>query len=136
VRVIAAVHQSHHNKALAELLMKNIELVGMPDWSENEHEFAKALQRRMGGKEQGMPTKIGKLKGPAAVFTGGASSDHGDVTLVAPTATIRFPGSVGGARTRSSLVHGGLWTGFDCLEGAQRRRQGHGFIGYRPADRA
>ena len=28
VRVIAAIHQSHHNKALAELMMKNIELVG------------------------------------------------------------------------------------------------------------
>jgi len=97
VRVIAAVHQSHHNKALAELLMKNIELVGMPEWSEQENEFAKALQRRMGANEKGMPTKIGKLKEPPAVFTGGASSDHGDVTLIAPTATIRFPGSVEGA---------------------------------------
>ena len=31
------------------------------------------------------------------MFTGGASSDHGDVTLIAPTATIRFPGNVPGA---------------------------------------
>jgi aminobenzoyl-glutamate utilization protein B len=98
VRVLAAIHQSHHNKALAELMMKNIELVGMPDWSDEEHEFAKALQRELGSKETGMPTQIGKLKGPAAVFTGGASSDHGDVTLIAPTATIRFPGIAGGTR--------------------------------------
>lgn len=98
VRVIAAIHQSHHNKTLAELAMKNIELVGMPEWSQQEHEFARALQRRMGSDEKGMPTEIGKLKGPPAVFTGGASSDHGDVTLVAPTATIRFPGIAGGTR--------------------------------------
>ena len=44
-----------------------------------------------------MPKKVGKLSGPAPVFTGGASSDHGDVTLVAPTATIRFPGRVPGS---------------------------------------
>lgn len=97
VRVIAAVHQSHHNKALAELAWKNIKLVGMPDWSKEEHEFARALQRELGKEEKGMPTKVGELKKPSAVFTGGPSSDHGDVTLIAPTATIRFPGSVGGA---------------------------------------
>jgi len=98
VRVIAAIHQSHHNKALAELLLKNIELVGMPDWSEQENEFAKELQRQMGANEKGMPTKVGKMQEPPAIFTGGASSDHGDVTLVVPTATVRFPGSVVGAR--------------------------------------
>jgi aminobenzoyl-glutamate utilization protein B len=98
VRVIAAIHQSHHNKALAELMMKNIKLIGMPQWTEEEHGFARALQRTMGKEEKGMPTEIGKLAKPQAVFTGGASSDHGDVTLVAPTATIRFPGSASGAR--------------------------------------
>ncbi|MHC4297874.1 MAG: amidohydrolase [Planctomycetota bacterium] len=98
VRVIAAIHQSHHNKALAQLVNKNIELIGMPQWSEQEHEFARALQRTMGHKEEGMPTETGKINKPQAVFTGGASSDHGDVTLIAPTATIRFPGNVPGAR--------------------------------------
>ena len=97
VRVIAAIHQSHHNKALAELVNKNIELIGMPKWSEDEHEFARSLQREMGREEKGMPTKTGSMSKPQAVFTGGASSDHGDVTLIAPTATIRFPGNVPGA---------------------------------------
>jgi aminobenzoyl-glutamate utilization protein B len=97
VRVIAAIHQSHHNKALAELVNKNIELIGMPKWSEDEHEFARSLQREMGRDEKGMPTKTGTMSKPQAVFTGGASSDHGDVTLIAPTATIRFPGNVPGA---------------------------------------
>lgn len=98
VRVLAAAHQSHHNKLLAELMMKNIELVGMPQWSEEDHQFARELQKALGSKEQGMPTKIGTIEKPAAVFTGGASSDHGDVTLIAPTATIRFPGIATGAQ--------------------------------------
>lgn len=97
VRVLGAAHQSHHNKALAEVVQKNIDLIGMPQWSEEEHAFARALQKELGAEEKGMPTTTSKLKGPPAVFTGGPSSDHGDVTLVAPTATIRFPGSAGGA---------------------------------------
>jgi aminobenzoyl-glutamate utilization protein B len=97
VRVIAAIHQSHHNKALAELMNKNIELIGMPEWTDEEHVFARALQREIGREGQGMPTKTSGIKKPQVVFTGGASSDHGDVTLIAPTATIRFPGIVPGA---------------------------------------
>ncbi|MBI5819818.1 MAG: amidohydrolase [Verrucomicrobia bacterium] len=97
-RVLAAAHQSHHNKALAELMMKNIELVGMPRWTEQENAFARALQKALGGATNGMPVKIGAMGKPAAVFTGGASSDHGDVTLVAPTATIGFPGIASGAQ--------------------------------------
>lgn len=97
-RVLAAAHQSHHNKALAELAMKNINLIGMPEWTEEDHQFARALQKELGAGEKGMPTKVGTVEKPATVFTGGASSDHGDVTLIAPTTTIRFPGIATGAQ--------------------------------------
>jgi len=96
VRVIGAIHQAHENKGLAELLYQNIQLVGMPQWTEDEPQFAKALQKQLGKAEKGMPTEVGKLGKPAVVYTGGPSSDHGDVTLVAPTATLRFPGGVPG----------------------------------------
>lgn len=97
VRILAAVHQRHANKAAAELFQKNIELVGMPDWSEEEHAFAKALQKELGREETGMPTEVDKLRERGEFFVGGGSSDVGDVTLIAPTATIRFPGQVPGA---------------------------------------
>lgn len=97
-RVLAAAHQSHHNQALAKLMMENINLIGMPQWTEAENQFAIALQKNLGGKPQGMPRKVGELEKPAAVFTGGASSDHGDVTLITPTATIRFPGIAPGTQ--------------------------------------
>jgi aminobenzoyl-glutamate utilization protein B len=98
VRVLAAVHQSHHNQALAGLIMENIKLIGMPKWTEDENQFAVMLQGEMGKDAKGMPTEVGRLESPASVFTGGASSDHGDVTLIAPTATVSFPGVTPGAR--------------------------------------
>jgi len=100
VRFIAAVHQSHSNKAAAELYQKNIELVGMPVWTEEEQAFAKALEKELKTAERGMPAKVDPLRipGPGGDnFVGGGSSDVGDVTLIAPTASIRFPGQVPGA---------------------------------------
>ena len=98
IRCLAAVHQRNANKAAAELFQKNIELVGMPEWAEEEHAFAKALQKELGRPEEGMPSKVGTIRDSRRrTFVGGGSSDVGDVTLVAPTATIRFPGQVPGA---------------------------------------
>jgi aminobenzoyl-glutamate utilization protein B len=96
-RVISAVHQRHVSKAAAELFQKNIELVGMPAWSEEEQAFAKALQKELGAEQGGMPSRVDKLEPPSGMFVGGGSSDVGDVTLIAPTATIQFPGNVPGA---------------------------------------
>jgi aminobenzoyl-glutamate utilization protein B len=97
IRCLTAVHQRHANKAAAELFQKNIELVGMPEWTEEEHAYARALQKNLGRKEDGMPERIDSLKTPTGVAVGGGSSDVGDVSLIAPLATIRFPGGVPGA---------------------------------------
>ncbi len=95
-RIISAIHQRNANQRLAELLFENIEFVGMPSWSEEEHAFAKALQKELGREERGMPTDYDPLREPSEVFTGGGSSDVGEVTRVVPTATLRFPGQVPG----------------------------------------
>lgn len=97
IRCLTAVHQRHANKSAAELFQKNIELVGMPEWTEEEHIFAKSLQKNLNKKELGMPGEIDSLKVPSGVAVGGGSSDVGDVSLIAPLATIRFPGGVPGA---------------------------------------
>lgn len=96
-RFIAAAHQTHSNKAAAELIQKNIELIGMPVWTDDENAFAKALQKELKAKEEGMPTKVDSLRAPSGPSVGGGSTDVGDVTLIAPTASIRFPGQVPGA---------------------------------------
>jgi aminobenzoyl-glutamate utilization protein B len=111
INVLTAIHQKHQNKAAAELFQKNIELIGMPEWSEDEHSFARSLQKELDKEEKGMPTKVDSLKPPAKTFVGGASSDVGDVTLIAPTATIRFPGGVPGAI-------GHHWSNVSCTYGS------------------
>ncbi len=97
LRYIAAVHQMHANKAAAEVLQRNIELVGMPAWTEEEQAFAKVLQKELKAPENGMPSKVDSLREPRGDAFGGGSSDVGDVSLVVPTASIRFPGQVPGA---------------------------------------
>jgi len=97
VRILSAIHQRNANKGLATMLQKNIELVGMPEWTEEEQEYARALQKELGKEVTGMPSEVGKLRGPGRTFVGGGSSDVGEVTRVAPTATLRFPGQVPGA---------------------------------------
>lgn len=97
IRCYSAVHQRHASKAAAELIQKNIDLVGMPEWTEEENLYAKAMQKELSKEEKGMPTEVGKISDSGEHFVGGGSSDVGDVTLIAPTATIRFPGQVPGA---------------------------------------
>jgi aminobenzoyl-glutamate utilization protein B len=98
MRVISAIHQRNSNKGMAELLYDNIKLVGMPEWSEEEQQFARELQKAVGAEEQGMPEEIGGIRNyNEQRFVGGGSSDVGEVTRVAPTATLRFPGQVPGA---------------------------------------
>ena len=122
IRCLTAIHQKHQNRAAAELFQKNIELVGMPEWTEEEQDFAKALQKELGEEEKGLPEKVDSLKAPSGVFIGGPSSDVGDVTLIAPTATIRFPGGVPGAighhwSTVSTTFGSAAWKGLNA--GAQ-----------------
>jgi aminobenzoyl-glutamate utilization protein B len=112
MQVVSAIHQRHANKAAAELFQKNIELVGMPAWSDDEQAFAKALQKELGVEEKGMPSKVDSLAAPrGGQFTGGGSSDVGDVTLITPTATIDFPGSVPGAISHH-------WSNVACFYGS------------------
>jgi aminobenzoyl-glutamate utilization protein B len=82
---------------MAEAVQRNIELVGMPQFTDREQEFAKALQKEIGAKETGYDFKIEPLKDPPPGENEGSSSDVGEVTMIAPTATVNFPGEVPGA---------------------------------------
>lgn len=96
VTFITAVHQRHSNKGLAEVIQKNMELIGMPAWTSEENDFAKALQHEIGVKETGYSTTVKPINKPPETEVGGSSSDVGEVTMVVPTATLNFPGGVPG----------------------------------------
>lgn len=88
------------NKAIAEAIQKNIEIVGMPKWTEEEHRFAKELQKSLGKKEEGLQTKVEALR---VARQNSSSNDIGDITWVVPTASVRFPSAIPG-------VQGHHWT--------------------------
>lgn len=120
VRVITGVHQKHSNKGLAETIQRNIELVGLPEWTESEQDFSKALQKELGEKETGYPSKINSLRQPPELQVGGGSSDVGEVTMITPTATLNFPGGVPGSIGHHwSSVASYLW--YCSMEGTQCR---------------
>jgi len=124
IQVLTAIHQKHASQSLAGLFQKNIEYIGIPQWTEEEQLFARSLQKELGEKEKGMPVKVKVLKEPQSVFTGGASTDVGEVSLIAPTATIIFPGKVPGtighhwstvACTYGTAAHKGLIAGAQAI---------------------
>lgn len=117
-RIITGIHQRHSNKGMAEAIQRNIELIGLPQWTEEEQTFAKALQKELGAKETGYPVELKALESPSGQQTGGGSSDVGEVTLIAPTATLNFPGNVPGAighhwSTVTSVYGTAAWKGLN-----------------------
>jgi aminobenzoyl-glutamate utilization protein B len=116
VKIITAVHQKHSNKGMAEAIQRNIELIGMPEWTESEQAFAKSLQKELGEEETGYPLKITPLSQPSGLQVGGSSTDVGDVSLIAPTASLNFPGVTPGAighhwSTVASVYGSAAWKG-------------------------
>jgi aminobenzoyl-glutamate utilization protein B len=119
LKVIAAVHQRFGNKSLAELVFENIKAVGKPDYTEEEEAYARALQEEAGFPVNGMDYPL-ELTSPETGPLRGGSSDVGDVTLVAPTVSMRFPARVPGSPSHhwtvvsagaTSIAHKGITAG-------------------------
>ena len=122
VHVRSAVWPVHLNETAAKILQDHIDAVGVPDWTDEEHEFAKIVQRKLNKPLTGMPKatlKGVKLSQPAA-----ASNDSGDVSWKVPMARISFPGWVpgtvphhwaAGVALATSLVHKGAMVGAMAL---------------------
>jgi aminobenzoyl-glutamate utilization protein B len=96
-RVLGTAWPQHFNKAVAEATWANIKKVGMPQWSEADQTLAKALQKELGSREQGLTVKIGDQVGaPVVENRGGGSDDIGDISWNVPTVTLRFPSNIPG----------------------------------------
>ena len=89
-------------------MTENIQVVGLPEWSEADQALAKALQKEMGAEPTGLTTELAELQGPAKEpRTGGGSDDIGDISWNVPTLTLRFPSNFstgGGGHHWSSAV--------------------------------
>jgi aminobenzoyl-glutamate utilization protein B len=107
-RVLGTAWPGHFNVPIAEDVYRNIQKVGLPQWSEADQTLAKGLQKELKQPEQGLATKIPELRRPPAQKepdtpgdnapqpTGGGSDDIGDVSWVVPTVTLNYPSNIPG----------------------------------------
>jgi aminobenzoyl-glutamate utilization protein B len=84
VRLMTAVHEYLLNRPMQEALQKNLELVGAPVFTEEEHEFARSLQRVLNKEEKGFNDKITPLPDEPGEVKGG-STDVAEVSWIVPT---------------------------------------------------
>ncbi len=96
-RIVGAAYPRHFNKPIALAMDENIKSVGLPDWSEDDHAFARALQELMNADEiVGLATELEPIEEPSEEAKSGGSDDIGDVSWNVPTVTLRFPANVDG----------------------------------------
>ncbi len=94
-RLVGSAWPPHWNKTVAEIQQKNIEKVGMPEWSEADQALAKALQREIGAKVEGLKPKVEPLNPPdKPILQLGGSDDTGDISWVVPTVYLRYPANI------------------------------------------
>lgn len=125
VEVLSAVWPVRANQTLAEILQRNIEIVGMPAWSAEEQAFARELQAAAAVPVDGLPVAITPLKGPAPQRA--PSNDCGDISWAVPMGRFSFPANVlnvpahhwsAGAALTTSIAHKGAEAGTKAMCGA------------------
>lgn len=93
--VVGTAAPRHFNRPMAEAAQKNIELVGLPKWNDDEQAFAKAVQKNVGSvKQEGLDVKLKGLKPPEEKPESGGSDDIGDISWIMPTITINYPSNI------------------------------------------
>jgi aminobenzoyl-glutamate utilization protein B len=122
-RVFSGSWPYNANKALSELLDKNIQAVGMPAWSDADKAFAVEFQKAMNAPPTGLATRPAANRGDAQ---GSSSNDAGDVTWNVPMARMSYPSQVAGATTHhwtaaiapaTPIAHKGIVVGAKALTG-------------------
>ena len=82
------MHDVLPNRPLAERMQVHLEHVGLPHWTADEQDFARACQHEMGLAPAGLCTAVTPLQDEPAI---GGSSDVGDVSWNTPTMGIVMP---------------------------------------------
>jgi aminobenzoyl-glutamate utilization protein B len=121
VNVLSAVWPTRANRTLAEVIQRNIEEIGMPQWTEGEQKLVHEVQTKVKAKPTGMPTKIASLK---ECVQSVSANDSGEVSWVVPTGLISFPSNIpgvsyhhwsAGVSLATSIAHKGAVAGAKAM---------------------
>lgn len=106
-RVFGSAWPSNMSKPLAELVHANVQEVGLPEWTEQDQELARAVQAMMAAdrgsenldpeNQRGLSTEVrdGEVR-EASQGMGGGSDDIAEVSWNLPTVRLRYPGQIPG----------------------------------------
>lgn len=96
IRVLGSAWPQHMNRPVAEAAAANMELVGMPKWSQDDQRYARAVQEASGAEPRGLNTEVSGASAPTPeqFLRGGGSDDIGDISWNVPTITIRYPANI------------------------------------------
>ncbi|MES2003950.1 MAG: amidohydrolase [Bacteroidota bacterium] len=105
-RIMGTAWPGHFNKALAQAMIKNINRVGFPQWTDADNQMARAVQKLVEapkkdnqGKEiDGLRTKLDTLKGSVPFSWGGGSDDIADISWNLPTIVLYYPANIPGTK--------------------------------------
>lgn len=93
-RIVGSAWPYNLSKVVAEVQQKNINLVGMPTWTEADQTLAREIQREVRApKVEPLPTKPKELEAPKP-WKGGGTDDIGDISWVVPMVYLRYPANV------------------------------------------
>ena len=95
-QVVGAAAPRHFNRPMAEAMAANIAKVKLPTWTPDEQAFAKAVQKLVGAKPDGLATELRPIGKPEAEPVSGGSDDIGDVAWTVPTVVLNYPSNIPG----------------------------------------
>jgi aminobenzoyl-glutamate utilization protein B len=123
--VLSAVWPTRGNRTAADTVRRNMEIVGHPQWSADEHALARTLQERAGVTVEGLRDKLPPYRGEARQRP--SANDGGDVSWKVPMVKFYFPANIpnigfhhwaAGVALATSIAHKGAVTGAKVLAGA------------------
>jgi aminobenzoyl-glutamate utilization protein B len=94
--ILGSAAPVHFNKPMAEAAARNIQSIGLPTWTADEQAFARAVQKNIGAKQDGLAIKLTGLVPPPPVPPSGGSDDIGDVSWTVPTIVVAYPANIPG----------------------------------------
>ena len=105
-RVLGSAWPGFFSKPIAEAMYKNIEKVGLPQWTPEIRRSQKRCRHELKQPEKGLSVKLEPLRAPreqppdefgAAIGPmGGGSDDIGDISWNVPTVVLRYPANISG----------------------------------------
>ena len=103
-RLLGTAWPGHFNKAIAEAVYKNMQVVGLPVWDTADQQLARAVQKlvdapkkdQRGKPIDGLALKLDTLEGPVLFSWGSGSDDIADIGWNVPTVVLRYPSNIPG----------------------------------------